>query len=396
VAVVAAWLGLGLAARAQYLPSPVGAARMPEPLPCGPSSNPPPPKLVPGPISPEAAPPGPADCLSLPANHSSAFQCEHYATEEAFYLSLGSQALQRQKLGKGWVAVIDPTDLKTGITNTRNAPIAQRFEDLSPDMNFGVGGTAGYLWGNQAVELTAFYLFPRDAFLQTDRRGRLDIPFSNPPLGFEGDNGLWAHADRVRTTLNQSQLSAELNYRYWNAGVLGWECTAGIRYFDVLESLNIFTGDDDLSFLDVNGNPDPQRQATYRAEVHNRIVAPQLGLEYSTPLCCWLWVGWSGKVALGPNFIDTRVRLTRGDGFRAFDTTRSTTAFGQVYDVGMHLDLHLLERLRVRAGYNALWLVGVATSVDQVDFNLQNTAGRQNKTGSIFYHGPMVELQLLF
>src|SRR5262249_43074988 len=70
VALLAGWLGLTAQARAQYLPSPVGAARIPEPLPCGPTA--PVPNLVPGPLNPLDAPKGPPDCLSLPAGINNA------------------------------------------------------------------------------------------------------------------------------------------------------------------------------------------------------------------------------------------------------------------------------------------------------------------------------------
>ncbi len=52
--------------------------------------------------------------------------------------------------------------------------------------------------------------------------------------------------------------------------------------------------------------------------------------------------------------------------------------------------------MKLRAGYQAFWLVDVTTSQDQIDFNLANKAGTQNHTGSIFYHGPMIEMQFLF
>src|SRR5215469_8743020 len=91
-------------------PSPVGAARMPEPIPCDPSQVPPPkpqPNLVPGPISPQAAPMGPPDCLSLPYDHSNAFQCENYVKEGGIYASIGPIALQRNHLGAGDIAVLN-------------------------------------------------------------------------------------------------------------------------------------------------------------------------------------------------------------------------------------------------------------------------------------------------
>src|SRR6516225_9622777 len=111
LALVAAYWCLSVPAQAQEgtYPSPVGAARMPEPIPCAPSATPPPPQpnLIPGPISPQAAPMGPPDCLSLPCDHSSAFQCENYVQENGFYVHLGPIALQRGRLGAGDIAVFN-------------------------------------------------------------------------------------------------------------------------------------------------------------------------------------------------------------------------------------------------------------------------------------------------
>ena len=87
VGVAAAWLGLGVAVQAQQeIPSPVGAARMIEPLGYTPKPQP---DLVPGPLTPQVAPPGPPDSLALPSGHSSAFQLENYATESALYRAPG-------------------------------------------------------------------------------------------------------------------------------------------------------------------------------------------------------------------------------------------------------------------------------------------------------------------
>jgi len=392
-------MGLSLAVRAQaFLPSPVGAARMPvtEPLPCGKTCEPPPPNLVPGPLSPDNAPPGPSDDLSLPANHSSAFQCETFPPESCVYAAVGTQALQRQKLGKGAVAVFDQQNQDTGTFPPSQSQVAQRFNDLTPDMAFGVRATIGYLFHDQSVELTGFYIPTNEASRILNNQGRIDAFFFNPPIGFEGNNGLWLQADRLRTSLTTQIGSAELNYRCWNVAVNGFEFIAGLRYLDHRERLNVFTGDDDLSFGDVFGNPDPKRQATYTSQVRNHIVAPQVGFEWAGAVFHCLGVGMSGKVALGPNFVEDNVALTRGDGFSGFNTHQSRTIFSQVYEVGAFVDFHLLEKLRVRAGYNALWLGGIHTAQDLLDFNLANTAGRNNDDGSTFYHGPQVELQLLF
>jgi hypothetical protein len=397
-AVVAGWLGLGAAAPAQYLPSPVGAARvMPEPLPCG-TPPAPAPNLVPGPVSNAAAPPGPCDQLSLPANHASAFQCENFPPECACYASIGAMALQRQQLGAGAIAVFDnfSNRLDTGLSALPNAPVAERFKDLVPQMSPGVRGTVGYLFNDQAVELSAFYIFQNSVSQLVDDPGNIDAFFVHPPLGFEGDNGLWLQADRVSSTFQSELFNGELNYRCWNVGISGLEFLAGVRYMDEREKLSIFTSDDDLTLQQVGRPTDPKRDATYSVLARNHILAPQVGVDYTAPLFCWLSFGFDGKAGVGPNWANTTTVLQRGDGFVGINEHHNHLSASQVYEAGFFLDFHVLERLRLRGGYQAFWLVDVTTSQDQIDFNLANKSGTQNHTGSIFYHGPMVELQFLF
>ena len=88
--------------------------------------------------------------------------------------------------------------------------------------------------------------------------------------------------------------------------------------------------------------------------------------------------------------------LPRGDGFLGTHGAHTRHNFSQVYEIGTYLDIYLLERLRARAGYMALWVSNVPEAVDQVSFDLSAPLGRRDNTGSIFFHGPSVELQFLF
>lgn len=394
LAVVAGFVGQA-AAQPPFQPSPVGAARMPEPIPCASGS----PNLVPGPLSPQQAPPGPPDCLSLPSNHTGAFECECWPVETAFFFSFGEQALFRQKLGKGFVALTDTASagLDTGNPPPPGSFIAQRFSEITPDPAYGFRGSAGFLWGNQSLEFTGFYLFNRQSSIDTTQQGMLDLPFTGTPLGFEGNNGLWLQADRVRTTMSTTLWDSEVNYRYSHPGFSGCEVICGVRYLEFKDGLRVYTGDDDLTFRDVNGNPDPRRQATYGVLTYNHILAPQLGFEMSCQPCCWLTIGGWAKGAWGVDFSDTKFNLTRGDGFTGFDVKRNNaTVFTNVYELNAYAELHVTEKLRVRGGYMALWLVDLPVSQDQFDFNLLNPTGRNNTHGSVFFHGPSVELQFLF
>jgi hypothetical protein len=411
---------------------------MPEPIPCGPALAGPPapqPNLVPGPISPLAAPMGPPDCLSLPADHSSAFQCENYVQDCGVYVNIGPMALERNKLGAGDIAVINARSqgepLGPIIPNPFVPPppgtaSALNFNSVQPAMSLGVRGTIGAVWGGQGIEFTSFYIWENDVTAFASAPGQLDTLFFNPPLTFLGD-GLWRRADQVNMTYGSSLWSNELNYRRWNTGFGGLELIAGVRYIRQNDILDIMTEGFALVRNSL-GLPTPGRDmATYGVLCHNNLFTPQLGLEYNLPLARWLSFAMMGKVGLGANYITTDVSLTRGDGLRAFDTQRTAWNFGQVYELGAFSDFHILERLRLRLGFTSTWLVGVAASNDQVDFNLQGSTARQqlgtnglnqilqsgnlnqlfnvqnsiphghfSNNGSMIYFGPQIELQFFF
>jgi hypothetical protein len=442
VALVAAYWCLNVPAQAQGIsstyPSPVGAARMPEPIPCGPSFGPPPPpqpNLVPGPISPQAAPPGPPDCLSLPFDHSSAFQCEEYVHDGGVYVNFGPMALQRNKLGAGDIAVLNARSQGIPVGHIIDGPFrppspgtgsALDFNSVTPSLSLGIRGTVGYLWDSQAVEFTSFYIWQNDSSAFARAPGMIDTLFFNPPLTLAGDHVL-RRADDVTLTQGSSLFNAETNYRRWNTAFGGLELIGGIRYIRQNDSLGIMTEGTSV-IRNSLGLPTPGRDAaTYGVLTHNNIFAPQIGLEYNWPLFRWLSFSVMGKAALGANYITSDVSLQRGDGLNIFDTKRTAWNLGQIYELGMFSDFHLLDRLRLRLGYTSTWLCGVAVANDQVDFNLYGNVARQgfgiqnirdafnagnigalrqiqqgiphghsSNNGSLIYFGPQIELQFFF
>ena len=244
--------------------------------------------------------------------------------------------------------------------------------------------------------MSGFYIFQNNSTASIQAPGRIDSFFGNPPLGFEGDNGLWLQADRMSTSFSSTLWNAEANYRYTDAAVTGAELIAGVRYLDLDERLSSVTDDDGFQFPMINGQSDPARVATYSVRTHNHLVAPQLGFEWDKELAHWLTLGVAGKGAWGANFVTLDRSLVRGDGFVGFNNSKSETQFSQMYEIHAFVDFHLLERLNLRMGYNTMWFLNMANVVDQYDFNLQNTGNVNNRDGSIFFHGPMAELQFLF
>jgi hypothetical protein len=435
--VAACWCLYGPAqAQVGTYPSPVGAARMPEPIPCTPSPTPPPPSpnLVSGPISPQAAPMGPPDSLSLPYDHTSAFQCDNYVGESGFYVHIGPMALQRNHLGAGDIAVYNARaqGIPTGpvIPNPFLPPppgtmSALNFNSVTPALSLGLTGTVGYLWDNQAVEFTSFYVWENDVSAAATQPFSLDTLFYNPALTFLGQ-GLFRRADMVQMTQGSSLFSSEVNYRRWNSAYAGLDFIFGLRYIRQNDILDILTQGTAILYNSF-GMPPGRDMAIYQVIAHNNIFAPQFGAEYNLPVCRWLTFSGLGKVGLGANYITSDVSLTRGDGLTSFNTQRNAWSFGQIYTLGAFADINILERLRLRLGYTATWLCGVATANDQVDFDLKGAEARQafglagiaqaistgnlnqinnaqqaiphgrvNNNGSIMYFGPQVELQFFF
>ena len=395
VALLAAGLGVGTASGQQppYLPTPVGAARIPEPIPI---SEPPPPMMQ-GPLNPYTLPSGPPDTLSLPAGHSSAFQCEEFVREKAVFLHVGPIALQRQRFGGEVLAVQDAIGLDTGIPTAAAVPVIN-MGDLSEHANWGLTATLGYIWDScSSLEVTGKYLFSATANSALASPGSLDGLFFNPPIGFEGNNGLWLQADIMGIQRTTELGTGEFNYRYTSPGLTEAELIVGVRYLYFKEQLNLFTDDDGLTFPLANGLPDPKRTATYGVETRNQLVGPQLGFEWDHLLYKFVSFGVTAKGMWGVDFATTRHSLVRGDGFQGFDVQQNTTNYvAGMYEALAFVEFHATEKCRIRAGYDFMWLYGVKLGQDQIDFNLANPAGQDRRSGNVYFQGPTLELQFLF
>jgi hypothetical protein len=400
----AAWLGLTAnTGQAQSeVPSPVGATRIIEPLRYCPQPQP---QLIPNIITPAMAPLGPPDCLALPSTHSSAFQEEHYTVENRCYASIGGMALRREYIGHlPLIFQDDQTNgLKLGVPPVGPIPVVGDVSSATPTYLGGARLTIGYLCGDQAIEASGFFIPEGRKKVTFTDPGRLFLPFSGPnrsfPVGFEGDNGMWLNADQSTITYQNQLGSAELNYRTWNSAVSDWELILGFRYLNVQESIVSFTNDD-ASIVDLFHRNDPRREATYVAQTRNNLLTLQAGGEYSAPIpwkyLGFVWFTGLAKVGVGPNFIDRRQVLSRGDGLKAFDVSRTDVSVAGIAEVSAFVDFHILERLRLRVGYTLLGAVGIADPVKQVDFDITNPGQFTHQYGGALWHGPVAELQFLF
>ena len=385
MAAAAVGLVLGGTAQAQYGPTPMGGPRpQPEPIPCAPSPN-----LAPGPLTPLDAPPGPPPGLDLPANHPSAFQSENLPPEEAVYFHVGAQFLRRQTPNSQTIGTL----LVTNSDGTTSVQPAQSVHDLQPTLS-GVRGSLGYLFNDSAIEVTGFYLPNSKQTQTTTVRGRLGAAFPNQPAGFQTSGDLFTGGDQLSSSLSSRLGNVELNYRYANAGINDIELILGVRYVDQHDSLDILV---DHNALTLPAAADLPFQAAFQTAASNRIIAPQVGFEYHHQLFTWLSYGMNAKGAWGANFTELNTQLTRGDGYFGTSTRQTDTVFSQVYDLGVFLEFHVLDRVKLRGGYNTLWLVGTTSAPANLNTDL-GTAGKLpfEHNNTIFYQGAQIEVQFLF
>jgi hypothetical protein len=360
---------------------------MPEPLPFAAAPTAPPagpPQFPAGPVSPL-----PAE-LALPANLPNAWD-ERYCNFPACYVFVGSTGLVRQRMGRGVVALTGPDTGDTGLPIEATSGTAQTFHDIAPKLNWGVRATVGYHWDDQAIEVSGFYLFENDSDRLANTPGQLNTFFINQPVGFLGTTGLFRQADVVRTGLQTTLASGEANYHWWihAGGTFHW--LAGVRYLDIQERLSIFVADD----VTATGTS-PLSQATYAVRVHNRIIGPQLGFENSKGIFHWLAFSAMAKAGFGANLTDRTITLTRGDGRLGLAVNDDNQIISHFYEGGLYLDWCLAPHARLRTGYNVLFAADIDRGEDKVGFNLLNPTENIHRTGDTFYHGPTIELQVVF
>ncbi len=352
--------------------------------------------MVPGPLSPWAAPAGPPDPLSLPADSPGAFIEEGYDIEQAVFFHIGALGLQAQKVPSRYLSYTGPGPTDSGAQPTLGAQPNVNYDYLSPQMNWGVTGTLGYLVDNQAFELTGYWLPENTSEYTMVAPGSLNVPFTGMPLGFEGNNTLGAQADILSLQQSIAIGNLEANYRQTGWALREFELILGVRYMGYQEGTNMYVSDDGATFISQStGQSDPALAVNYQTQTFNNLVGPQVGFEYGTAIWRGLSFTSEWKTAFMANFVERNMALNRGDGYNAFSIGNTTTNYAQVFSMNFNLEWNVLERMKIRGGYNLLWLCGVARSADLIDFNVANPVVN-TQLRSAFFQGPSIEFHFLF
>jgi hypothetical protein len=275
--------------------------------------------------------------------------------------------------------------------------VALTTNSVSPEYAAGVRATVGYLCDDAAIELTGFYQPETRWSSSVFVPGSLGMGFINAPPQFQGLSGsLWVPADSAGVSLREQLGDAELNYRWWSRAFSGFEGIIGFRYFEMDERAAISVDDSFTGAATGSAAPAALLQANYVARVNNHMLLAQTGFEWNQCLYPWLSAGVMFKAAGGADDIEVTRRLTLGTGFVGTQGRASNWTWSTLYEVDAFLDFVALEKMRIRAGYMAMWVMHVGEGFQQVQYDLAVQSGPVRDSGSVFFHGPMIEVQFLF
>ncbi|MEE3369871.1 MAG: hypothetical protein VX346_11050 [Planctomycetota bacterium] len=179
--------------------------------------------------------------------------------------------------------------------------------------------------------------------------------------------------------------SLELVTKRWGWDVIS--CTSGIRYIDVKEEFELYSiaTDESIGHLRMN--------------TQNKAVGYQLGVDVYYPVGRWTMEG-NLKGSVNANLARGQFRLENGGPFPDFGTLFgndfSTVCFSGLVELGYHMNYQLSERMKLRAGYEAIFLYGMATAVEQLrDGTLRVNTGTHAETERwIVYHGGTFGLEI--
>ena len=213
----------------------------------------------------------------------------------------------------------------------------------------------------------------------------------------------WRDLDAVRSTYTSSLNMCEVNLFTSDTTVKGgphspfpWHRVHDPfkHEFQWLGGLR-WAGFNDIASLQPNGST--SGPGAYTITTSSQMFGPQFGFRTKRRWHKWALEGWA-KATLAGTFLDSdSAPITTASG-GAFQYRPQTSArdvgVGFVGDVNYSLVRRLNNRWSLRAGYNLIWLSGVALAPNQFDFSFTTASGSQLVDGgSVFLHGANLGLE---
>ena len=269
----------------------------------------------------------------------------------------------------------------------RLGPIALSTDDLEIKDESGVRVTGAYLIAPAtALEVSYFGGFNwASSAVATSDANELFSVFSefgtNPFNGFNQTDFASEHSVAFSSALDNGELN--LRHRWVSANCI-FHCStmAGVRYFRLAEDMIHST-------TAANGSMD------YVLKTDNDLVGAQIGSDFAICVTPRFKIG--GDIDAGVYGTHSKQRTDVNwtsinvgsvtEGSLAELESASDVAF--VGEAGLHTLFQVTPRLNLRAGYQVLFVTGVATAVD--NFNTESPFSSRNayinNDGKVFYHG---------
>jgi hypothetical protein len=200
--------------------------------------------------------------------------------------------------------------------------------------------------------------------------------------------------------------NVEINYLYQPmlAGPSRLQMTwlAGVRWFHFDERLVFASVAGDGAVVNAGGsefgNNGGVDEAYLRSRAQNDLIGPQIGAlanYYVTPRFSLFA---APKFGIYGNQINVRSHLSSGDGITAFDYRASKTDVSFLGQVDLGLTYQLTDNWRLRGGYRALAVSGIALSDEQIPHFLAAADEFQqiDSNGDLILHGAFVGADFRF
>jgi hypothetical protein len=164
------------------------------------------------------------------------------------------------------------------------------------------------------------------------------------------------------------------------------EWFGGLRYLNLGEEFNI------LAQRTVGGGLE---EGNYKISTDNKLLGAQLGARLRRT---WSRFGWEATGKAGLFGGDTQQTQSVTD-FPNFPlrpkVSRSGTGVAYLGEINLSALYRLTDVWTLRAGYNVLWLDGLALAPDQLDFNLGATSSGNHlhDGGGMLLHGVNIGLE---
>ncbi len=168
-------------------------------------------------------------------------------------------------------------------------------------------------------------------------------------------------APNVNSRFDSSLYSAEINWHHESTETIGW--LAGFRWLQTNDALGI-------TF------PDPVVNRTFRSVTDNQLCGGQIGADLKV---------WEEG---GPLRIDTVLKAGLYNN-NASNVQDSHSQLAFVGEIGVNIIYQCCDHVALSAGYELLWLDGVAVATEQIPVINRITNSGIDSGGDAFYHGAM-------